>query len=69
MAYDSLSPIGDERGDIQAALVATHIVNANLSKRDQRPLSDFLPRFGEKPKQSVKDMKAALRAFKATLTP
>ncbi len=74
-AYFSLEPHGDERGDIQAAIIAATLANIHRS-RSQQPfeVKDFLPRFGgppvlhgvsgvrpPKPKQSVAQMKAVFR--------
>lgn len=65
-AYDALSPIGPERGDVQAALVATVLVNVNRGK-DTRPakLADFLLEWDSDTEQV--DPEAAREAVKAAL--
>jgi hypothetical protein len=45
IAFNSVSPIGDERADFHAAQIA-HMVAA--SQGAKAPLSDFLPRWGDK---------------------
>lgn len=44
IAYDRLSPIGDWRGDVQAAQVATATINAQGGKLS---LSDVLLKWGQ----------------------
>lgn len=46
MAYDQLDPIGRERGDIQAALIACTIAQVFAGKGQHPRLKDFLLRFG-----------------------
>lgn len=44
MAYHRLSPIDDERGDLQAAIVASIVANANRSaKTAPFTPADFMP--------------------------
>ena len=64
-AFYSLDPWGGQRGDIQAAIIASTIANVNRSK-DSKPMTpaDFMPRFGEKPKkQTWQDQLAKVRAM------
>ncbi len=43
MAFDRLSPIGDDRGDLQAGIIASTVANAHRSRgRPFRP-QDFMP--------------------------
>jgi hypothetical protein len=58
MAYDRLSPIGDERADLRSALIATVLANVNRDPKKQRAfkLDDFLLRFEEKPAQTADEM-------------
>lgn len=43
MEYDRLSPIGDQRGDIQAALISSATAQAQGHKVS---ISDFIPKWG-----------------------
>ncbi|WP_448309785.1 phage tail assembly protein T [Pantoea sp. PGP6] len=49
IAYDRLSPIGDWRGDIQAAQVSTAILNAQGGKAT---ISEMLLKWGEKDEEA-----------------
>lgn len=44
MAYDRISPFGEERADLRAGIVASAVVNHSMSppKRPSKP-SDFMP--------------------------
>lgn len=55
-AYDLRDPIGPERSDTMAAIVATAV--ANFSGRVKRSLkhTDFLPTYGVRKKQTTTDM-------------
>ncbi|MGY2800327.1 hypothetical protein ACVWV0_004603 [Ewingella americana] len=44
IAYDRLSPIGDWRGDVQAAQVATSVINAQGGKLG---INDVLLKWGQ----------------------
>lgn len=60
-AYDLRDPIGPERADLMAAVVATTVANfSGRAKRSLRP-KDFLPQFGPKPRQSPGDMMNRLK--------
>jgi hypothetical protein len=50
MAYDSLDPIGDERGDYQAGIIAATVANRWRVKgeRTHKP-ADFVPQFDAEP--------------------
>jgi hypothetical protein len=54
MAYDRMSPIGPQRGDLRAALIATVLANVhrNPKKHQAFKLDDFLLRWEEKPAQT-----------------
>jgi hypothetical protein len=43
LAFNLISPIGDDRGDYRAALVAT--VSANQYSKKPHRISDFLPKW------------------------
>ena len=45
LAFDRISPDYPERGDIQAALIATTV--ANRGRKKPLPLNDFLLKFGQ----------------------
>jgi len=52
LAFDRISPIGDERGDIHASIVASTMANIHRGK-NQKPyaIKDFMP-FAEKKTES-----------------
>jgi hypothetical protein len=55
MVYDSIEPIGDRRGDIQAAIVAQTVFNMlKGSKQEALPLDKFLPKFATDPEAQPK---------------
>ena len=61
MCIHRMDPIGTDRADLGAAIVASTIANVNSTKRRFKP-SDFMPRWGReiKPRQSVSEMKRIL---------
>jgi len=63
MAFYSVEPFGDARGDIQAAIVAATMANCWRGK-DKTPykLSEFLPKFDPPKQQTADDMKKILGA-------
>jgi len=46
MAYYEMDPWGGARGDLQAAIVASTVVNASPHIRKRYRAADFLPTFG-----------------------
>lgn len=63
MAFAELEPFGELRDDYRAASIREMVYNINVSKKDRKPLEDFLLNFGdsEKPskkKQTWQDQKA-----------
>lgn len=65
MAEYRLEPFGDERGDINAAMICTLVANAMKGKGGKTyKLSDFIPEFGKARKQqSLESMAAAMNVF------
>jgi len=57
MAYDAIEPIGPERGDLQAAVVAATIANIHR-KKGKKPfkLSDFTLKFDGPTEQTPEQM-------------
>ncbi len=64
LAFDSISPIGDERRDVMEGQVSFRIAQAFAAKGYRPKFIDFLP-FAEKPKQTSADMLAAFDSVKA----
>jgi hypothetical protein len=60
-AYDLRDPIGPERSDMMAAVIASTV--ANFSGRVKRPLKhkDFMPTFGPPKRQSAEQILNAFR--------
>lgn len=50
MAFAQTEPFGDLRGDLQAAIVASTVANANRTKRKAYKPSDFMPQFERRQK-------------------
>ena len=63
MEFDRLSPIGDARGDIHAALISSATAQAQGHKVS---MSDFMPRWGEADEE--KDDSADIEAFFSKLS-
>lgn len=64
MAYERLAgPLGPERGDYQAALVAATVANAMSSKRKRHKIKDFLLPWGGRRKRSPEELYAAAKAW------
>jgi Protein of unknown function (DUF4035) len=71
MAYDHLSPIGDERQDLMSGIIASTIANANRSssRAPFRP-ADMVPKWGKwgvkfQEPSSPQDLKQSLLAWAA----
>lgn len=64
IAYDRSSPIGDERGDLQAALIAQVLFNMLRGQRTQpAELEDFVLKFGMPQGKSPQQIEDFLKAF------
>lgn len=65
MAEYRLEPFGDERGDINAAMICTLVANAMKGKGGKTyKLSDFMPEFGKvRKEQSLQSMATAMSVF------
>lgn len=65
-AYYLIDPWGGERGDVQAAIIAQVIAQANAARGRRFKLTDFIPdylkRFVGIRRQSCESMKAQLKA-------
>ena len=50
--FYSMEPFGDERGDLQAGIIASTVANANRGK-NSKPYSpkDFIPKFRDTPEK------------------
>ena len=61
MAYNTLDPIGNDRADYHAALVAHTVASANSKKKLK--FNDFVLKFGEEKK--ITDPAQILKYFKS----
>ncbi|MFW6034562.1 MAG: phage tail assembly protein T [bacterium] len=73
MAYErAFGPLGGERGDYQAALVAQTVANANRGKKQRvRKLSDFLLRWSrqrQSPQQQLEIMRRVVARAGGTVS-
>jgi hypothetical protein len=64
IAFDRISPIGDERADLRAGIVASVMANCHRSKGEPFKPQDFMP-FLDKPRvdplEAARAMKKALK--------
>lgn len=69
--YEQLyGPLGDDRDDHLAALIASTVANANRARRKSYPLDDFLMTWGagrRRPEQSPDEMLAAVMVINKAL--
>lgn len=64
MVYYDLDPFGNERGDLQSAVIATVIANAWRGKGRAYKVKDFMPEFDkEQKKQTHDDMWNVVKMF------
>ena len=66
MAYYSLEPWGQERGDLRAGIIAATMANLKRGKSSKAfTPKDFMPKYDLPPrrKQTVDDVRNILRAF------
>jgi hypothetical protein len=61
LTFSAIEPFGEERADLQAAIIACTIANAFRGKK-QKPFkpADFMPKFDPPQPQSTEEMKMAL---------
>lgn len=63
MAFDRISPIGDERLDQHAAMLAALIFNIKRGKNPPKQVIDFMP-YADKKQKAADLSKQLLNAFK-----
>lgn len=68
MAWDHICPFGDERGDMQAGIIASVIVNA-LSKQGLKAVkaSDFILKFKTSKPMTVKEQRRSMIAMMSSI--
>lgn len=67
IAYEAVTgPLGPERADIHAALIAQTVANTNRGKGRPRKLSDFLLKW-DQPQQTWQDQLALVHQINRTL--
>lgn len=56
-AYERVAgPLGPARADVQAAIIAATVANANRQKGKPATPAEFIPAWDQKPTQTVDDM-------------
>lgn len=65
VAYHEMDPIGQERGDLQAAIVAATVANSVRHKGRAAKPSDFMPRWRPRRRQTTEEMNSILLAAMA----
>ncbi len=64
MAFAQTEPIGAERADLQAAIIACTMANINRSsKQSPYKIGDFMPKFDGPVVQTVDEMKAICKGL------
>ncbi len=66
IAYNQLEPIGEERADLRAGIIASTVANVHRGKRKAFKASDFMPKFEQNQggvTQSLASMKAMMQRF------
>lgn len=67
MAFEKITgPLGRRRHDIQAAIIAATVANANRGKGKKFEVRDFLPPYGIE-RQGPLDMLAAIRGINRSM--
>ena len=63
LAFAGLEPLGDARGDLQAAIIAATVANM-LRGKDSKAvgIEDMLPRFDEAPVEAEEDLDPEIQA-------
>lgn len=65
-AYESVAgPLGPERGDVQAAIIAATVANAFRGKGKPATPADFMPEWDRQPTQTVEEMVSIAYALNA----
>jgi hypothetical protein len=60
MAYNRISPIGPDRQDYNAALIAQAVYNSNMGKGRRLKLDDVRLKWGEGGKTMIRNMKGMI---------
>lgn len=63
MAFDRISPIGDDRADLRSGIVASVIANCHRTKGEPFTPQDFMP-FMDKPRATPEEALGQLRNLK-----
>lgn len=68
IAFDRLSPIGPERADLRAGIIASTVANVQRGKSDRAlSVQDFMPTFDRAAETDDAKMKAQQAAFRALM--
>lgn len=69
MAFERITgPLGRRRGDIQSAMVAAVVANANRTKTSRKfKITDFLIPYGERDRKSPEQMLEAVKSLNKAL--
>lgn len=62
IAFAQTEPIGDVRGDLQAAIVASTVANAHRQRKKAYKVSDFMPTF-ERREQAPEEMRTIFESM------
>lgn len=68
IAYEKVTgPLGAERGDIQAAIIATTVANVNAGKGRKAKVKDFIPQWDRERKQTWEEQLAMVEKLNRKL--
>jgi hypothetical protein len=62
-AFHNINPIGQGRGDLQAAIVARTVAQTHAPKNKVFKLSEFMPKFRGKSRPTVEQLTAKLMTW------
>ena len=70
IAFDQIDPIGDERADLNAGIVASTLANCNRGEATEpfKP-ADFMPDYDGSRREEEPDVDALMAKFQAVLPP
>ncbi len=60
LAYDQIDPIGQQREDLRAGIIAATVANSSGNSKHQFKPEEFMPRFGEPPKRQTAEEQMAI---------
>lgn len=63
IAYHNIEPWGDEREDLRHGIRAAVTANSAFGSRGRHRASEYIPRFGRRPRMEPKEAKARFKRY------